>query len=110
MTSICQTCGNPVNLPSDLCSAIHEPWLYVNGKYIGFSDEDYKAGAYAYCEIRGLDPEEFVSYIHPKGFAVSCKRRRWLDTVEMLKKHIKHTNALNAAINTMEVNRAAKQA
>ncbi len=35
MSDICPTCRRPVELPSQLCSAVHQPWMYEDGKYVG---------------------------------------------------------------------------
>jgi len=31
----CRTCNKPIGKSSPVCSAVHKPWLYKDGVYIG---------------------------------------------------------------------------
>lgn len=35
-TEVCGTCGRPVWEPGGICSAVHQPWFYHDGRYVGF--------------------------------------------------------------------------
>jgi hypothetical protein len=49
-----------------------------------YDPEIYKEAARKCCEALGQNPDEMVSYPHPKGYAVHVQHPRWMSVaVEM---------------------------